>query len=150
MTKQIKKFEALPSVFKLVNMRGNSICLIEETLSSEIAKKYDIKILKNNERQKEELMEKMNKLLAEDNQVHLNKEFERLSNEMKELSEELVTIGTINCFILNNVIGVEVKTEAATKRFEYGENDLMEDLIEFLEKDMKKYALEVYKNREDN
>lgn len=108
-------------------------------------KKFNILYPKDNEKERQEIMKKINTLLEKGDEVldgFKDNDFIRLSEKMKSLTEETEIVGCINCSLMKNKIKVDVfYRNDLKKEFIFTEDDYFDQLLDYLENDYAKIIL---------
>ncbi|KEZ51345.1 hypothetical protein [Metabacillus indicus] len=137
------KFDKVEMVFKGLNATHKVIYIIEQVESSPFLKKFQVKSLKNNQKEISKIGLRIDEILKDPNiDAKYSKEFVQLSDQIKFLSEEFISYGDIIVYLDHDCIKFEViVTNDQPKEFIFTKEEYWDSLIKFLEEDLNQSIL---------
>lgn len=133
MKKTLKeKFEILDILFN-----NHRLFFTELVLETTTLKRFAVKTLKDNSEAVDALSKKVNDLIRdkEFNEIDHNK-FAHYSDQLKELTEEFEVSAEIVCTLSPDNIKVEIKLKDEQVIFKFKEDDSLDTLIHYLDKNL--------------
>lgn len=140
MNKTLKeKFEAINVVF---NNQIKRLYLTELVLETPTLKKFEVRTLKDNSQEINELSKKIDDLIVGKELHEINhSKFKEYSQKSEVLSKELETSAEIECKLSPENIRVIINFKDEQVIFTFKENEYMDTLIEYLDKNLGKKLL---------
>ncbi len=131
-----EKFENVDILFDSGKIRRGY--LVELIGASPKEKRYEIKSLKKNAKEKDRVKSKIDELIKREGGVlSKTKELERLNEELKSLTYELVPYGEITVKLEEGCINFQINVhDSEPKVFIFKEDEYFSPLIDYLEKDL--------------
>ncbi|WP_307892581.1 hypothetical protein [Bacillus swezeyi] len=123
--------ERFSTVDNIFSNRG--LFFAEKEVETPTMKKYAVKVLKDNDKELEELSEKFNTLVSEKQIREIDhNESQYYSNQIEALSQELEKRAEIICTLYPDLIKFEIKINENCTIFEFKEDDYWTPLINYL------------------
>lgn len=140
MNKTLKeKFEAINVVF---NNQIKRLYLTELVLETPTLKKFEVRTLKDNSQEINELSKKIDDLIVGKELHEINhSKFKEYSQKSEVLSKEFETSAEIECKLSPENIRVIINFKDEQVIFTFKENEYMDTLIEYLDKNLGKKLL---------
>ncbi|WP_137743339.1 hypothetical protein [Robertmurraya siralis] len=138
----LEKYNSLDAIVKLGSLKSMYF-LIEK---NEFAgfKTYSLKYLHIDEEAKANKLSEINEAIRnneiEKNVSNLAKHLEVIDNKYQE--DKFIEFGTIKCY-LKNTITIDIQTRKHSKTFEFKQEDFLDELLNFLQKEINDEAKEL-------